>query len=150
MDFFQANLTEGLLVLGLLLLVIEIAVLGFSTFVLFFVGLACVSTAVLVFIGILPDSVMYSLIAIAVLTAIYAGILWQPLKRMQSKTEAHKADNDMIGMEFVLASDASNDGSATYRYSGIEWKLATATDLAKGQKVRVTHIEVGVMHIEAA
>lgn len=113
-------------------------------------GLACVSTAMLIFVGILPDSAMYSLIAIAVLTAVYAGILWQPLKRMQSKTEQHKADNDLIGMEFVLNVNASLDGSSTYRYSGIEWKLATATDLLKGQKVRVTNIEVGVMHIEAA
>lgn len=40
MEFFHANLTEWLLVLGLLLLVIEIAVLGFSTFVLFFCGIS--------------------------------------------------------------------------------------------------------------
>ena len=44
MDWVTANMAESLIIVGLLLLAIEIAVLGFSTFVLFFVGLAAVLT----------------------------------------------------------------------------------------------------------
>jgi membrane-bound ClpP family serine protease len=47
MDFFTNNLAQSLFVVGLILLVVEVTVLGFSTFVLFFVGLAAMVTGAL-------------------------------------------------------------------------------------------------------
>ncbi|MFT5811071.1 MAG: hypothetical protein ACI9KM_001835, partial [Rubritalea sp.] len=44
MDWLSNNLAQSLIIAGLALLVIEVVVLGFSTFVLFFVGLAAVIT----------------------------------------------------------------------------------------------------------
>ena len=40
MNWISNNLSESLIMAGLALLVIEVVILGFSTFVLFFVGLA--------------------------------------------------------------------------------------------------------------
>jgi membrane protein implicated in regulation of membrane protease activity len=43
MNWISNNLSESLIIAGLALLVIEVVVLGFSSFVLFFVGLAALA-----------------------------------------------------------------------------------------------------------
>jgi|TARA_B110000238_G_C16102263_1_gene428709 membrane protein implicated in regulation of membrane protease activity len=54
MDWAFNNLAESLFILGIFLLVIEVAVLGFSTFVLFFVGCGAVITAGLLYVDTTP------------------------------------------------------------------------------------------------
>ena len=53
MDWIYANVTTVLVVTGLVLLIIEVAILGFATFVLFFVGLAALITAGIFYTGVL-------------------------------------------------------------------------------------------------
>ena len=54
MNWINDNLSESLIIVGLALLVIEVVVLGFSTFVLFFVGLAAVVAGGLMAVGVVP------------------------------------------------------------------------------------------------
>lgn len=147
MSFVQEHLSEWLVALGLLLLVIEIVVLGFSTFVLFFVGTATVITGSLMFVGILPESVLYACVSIAVLSAVLAAVLWQPMKNMQSKTEAPEATSDLIGLELDAPEDLGSTQSVTWRYSGIAWQLKAKQDIPAGTPVKVVKVEVGIMHV---
>ena len=107
MDWAFNNLAESLLILGILLLVIEVAVLGFSTFVLFFVGCAAVVTAGLLYIGIIPDTWLSAMFSTGILTGILAILLWKSLKNMQTQVETTKVKGDLVGHSFILVEDVA-------------------------------------------
>ena len=83
MNFFAENLAQSLLVVGLILLVIEVAVLGFSTFFLFFAGIGAVLTSVFLYVNMIPYTMLSALMSTGILTLIAALVLWRPLKSMQ-------------------------------------------------------------------
>lgn len=149
MEWATNNLAQSLLVLGLALLALEIAVLGFSTFVLFFVGLASAITSALLYLGFIPETLLSALLTLALLTAVAAVVLWKPLKRLQSKVDNTKAKGDLVGHRFVLSDQVSPTQTPLYRYSGINWKLLSSETLAPGTKVEVTQADVGVFYIKA-
>lgn len=149
MEWAFNNLAETLLIIGIALLIIEIVVLGFSTFVLFFVGAAAVVTSGLLYIGLIPDSMLAALLCTAIITAISAALLWKPLKNMQSKVDTTKAKGDLVGHSFILVEDVAPELTPIYRYSGIDWKLKASELLVAGTKVEVTEADVGVFYIKA-
>jgi hypothetical protein len=149
MDWAFSNLAESLLILGILLLVIEVVVLGFSTFVLFFVGCALVVCSALLFLGIIPDTVLATMLTTGVLTALSAVLLWKPLKKLQKEVDPTKAKSDLAGHRFILVEDVAPELTPVYRYSGIDWRLIASEHLASGTKVEVIQAEVGVLHIKA-
>ncbi|WP_339719389.1 NfeD family protein [Marinomonas primoryensis] len=149
MDFFTNNLAQSLFVVGLILLVVEVTVLGFSTFVLFFVGLAAMVTGALLYLGILPDNVLSAMFSMGVLTLLAALLLWKPLKRMQSKVSSKKIKSDFIDHRFILKETVSPTQSPKHHYSGVEWALISDESIAAGTKVEVTEAEVGKLHIKA-
>lgn len=149
MEWLTNNLAHSLLIAGLALLVIEIAVLGFSTFVLFFVGIAAVIAGALIFLGMLPDTLLSALLSTGMITAIAALVLWKPLKRLQSKVDLTKAKGDLVGHSFILNEEVSPSINPVYQYSGIDWKLISTEILAAGTKVEVTEADVGVFFIKA-
>ena len=150
MEWASNNLAQSLLVLGLALLALEIAVLGFSTFVLFFVGLAAAVTGILLYVGLIPDTVLSAALSVGLLTALAAVVLWKPLKKLQSKVDKTKAKSDLVGHSFVLTEAVSPTLSPKYRYSGIDWKLISSETLAVGTKVEVNEVDVGVFYIKTA
>ncbi len=149
MDWVSNNLAESLIIAGLTLLVIEVVVLGFSTFVLFFVGLAAVITGVFLYSGILPDSMLSALSSIGVLTALLAIFLWRPLKSMQNKVERKKVTSDLVGHSFILNEAVSMSINPVYRYSGIDWHLSSEKELSAGTLVEVIRVAVGKFIIQA-
>lgn len=149
MEWAFNNLAETLLIIGIALLAIEIVVLGFSTFVLFFVGAAAVVTSGLLYIGLIPDSMLAALLCTAIITAISAALLWKPLKNMQAKVDTTKAKGDLVGHRFILVEDVAPEMTPIYRYSGIDWKLKANEHLVSGTKVEVTEADVGVFYIKA-
>jgi membrane protein implicated in regulation of membrane protease activity len=149
MDWVSNNLAESLIIVGLALLVIEVMVLGFSTFVLFFVGLAAMTTGGLLYIGVLPDSMLSALSSIGVLTAILAIFLWRPLKSMQNNVERKKVTSDLVGHSFILNEAVSMSNNPVYRYSGIDWHLSSEKELSAGTFVEVIGVAVGKFVIQA-
>ena len=143
MNWINDNLSESLIIAGLALLVIEVLVLGFSTFVLFFVGLAAVVAGGLMAFGVVPDSMLSALSSLGVLTALSALLLWRPLKSMQGKVESKKVTSDLVGHSFILNEAVSMTKNPTYRYSGIEWSLSSEQELSAGTLVEVTGVAVG-------
>ncbi|WOD07020.1 NfeD family protein [Marinomonas sp. GJ51-6] len=148
MQFITNNLAESLFVTGLILLVIEVAVLGFSTFVLFFVGLAAMATGVLLYFGVVPDSILSAFFSTGVITVIAAAVLWRPLKRMQSDVSPKKAQGDLVGHQFILQESVSPTKAVTYHYSGVNWKLICTLPIEAGTRVEVIDAEVGAFHIK--
>ena len=149
MDWVTANMAESLIILGLVLLAIEIVVLGFSTFVLFFVGLAAVLTGGLLYIEAIPGSMLSALLSIGLITALLAVFLWKPMKSLQGKVEQKKVTSDLIGHSFVLTENVGPGHSPAHRYSGIDWKLLSTETLAPGTEVEVTGVAVGTFTIKA-
>jgi membrane protein implicated in regulation of membrane protease activity len=149
MDWVSNNLAESLIIVGLALLVVEVVVLGFSTFVLFFVGLAAVITGGLMRIGFLPDSMLAALSSIGVLTALLAIFLWRPLKSMQNNVERKKVTSDLVGHSFILSEAVSMSTNPVYRYSGIDWQLSSEKELSAGTLVEVAGVAVGKFIIQA-
>ena len=148
MNYFLTHLAETMIVLGLLLLIIEIVVIGFATFVLFFLGLAMMISGGLMLANILPESGISALWSVGLLTGASAALLWIPLKRLQSQEDNHRVTQDFANQRFVLRSDVDAQGLATHSYSGIQWKLKSEQPIAAGTEVRVTRIEVGVLWVE--
>lgn len=139
-------------VIGLALIIIEIAVLGFSTLFLLFVGLGCLGTAVLIGLSILPDNWLYAILATAVQSAIWWFFLWKPLKNMQHRQQTpHDQPSGFGHIEFILESDVTEEAFSEHTYSGIRWtvKLSEGVPpLTQGTPVRVTKSEVGVLWVE--
>lgn len=148
MEWFAENLAQSLIVAGLIILAVEIAILGFSTFILFFMGLAAVFAGVLMFVGVIPETILSAALAVGIITALNALLLWKPLKNMQSKVDKKPAQNDLIGHSFILKKAISPSTESEYHYSGIQWKLRSAKDIPAGTMVKVIKNDVGVFYIE--
>lgn len=149
MEWIANNMATFLIFIGLALLAIEVAVLGFSVVILFFIGLGCLLTGVLMFVGILPETLSSSLLGVAVLTIASAAGLWKPLKKMQDNVEPKDVKSDLIGHSFFLDIDISHTNPGTHHFSGIEWKLKSVEEITAGTEVEVVKTEVGALTVAA-
>jgi len=148
MDIFSQNMAESLLILGLGLLVLEVLVLGFSTFFLFFLGLGCIATGLVFFLELMEPNLTNTLICIVVVTGISSLLLWPSLKRMQDKVDTKAVTNDFIGHRFRLEEDLSITAVIHHQYSGISWKVSCDSSLEKGTEVEVIEVGVGKMKVQ--
>lgn len=149
MEYILAYLAQTLVVLGLIFLVVEVLVLGFSTFVLLFVGIGTIITGLLMMLGFIPETLVASLLATAVISSLVAFLSWQPLKRMQNKVELHQVDNGMVGETFTLEADLLLGSTVHHRYSGIDWKVKSKQVLIAGTEVKIVSMQVGLLTVEA-
>jgi hypothetical protein len=153
MEWAASNLIETILIIGIVLLIVEIVVLGFSTFFLFFAGLAALATALIMWIGLIPETLHWTLISISFFTVIFAALLWKKLSKLQNKVDHKRADSDLIGHTFVLSEDVEAalpmKDKPQYQYSGINWHLNAHEDLSKGTLVEVIQANVGSLVIKA-
>jgi len=147
MEWIVNNMAATLIFIGLALLAIEVAVLGFSVVILFFIGLGCLLTGLLIFAGILPETFSSSLLGVAILTIASAAGLWRPLKKMQDNVEPEDVTSDLIGHSFVLESDISHSNTGRHHFSGIEWKVKSDNEITAGTEVEVVKTEVGELTV---
>lgn len=151
MEFFSSdNMAEILMVAGLAALIIEVAVLGFATFVLLFLGASLLITGLAMTVGLLDTTLVTALWSNALLTTVLALGLWKPLRRMQNNVESKEVNSDFATETFILEVDVDIQGNTTRAYSGVQWKLKSQQPIAAGTLVKVIKTEVGVMWVEAA
>ncbi|TPV54273.1 NfeD family protein [Aestuariibacter sp. GS-14] len=150
MDWLSDNLASTLAVIGLLLLAIEIAVLGFATFVLLFVGIAALITSGLFYLDIVPATYLNAFISVGILTAVSAALLYRPLLQMQQQVEKKPVTSDLNGVRFVLAEAIGPSAVTTHAYSGIHWTVKSQLPIPAGTEVEVVNVEVGVLHVVPA
>jgi membrane protein implicated in regulation of membrane protease activity len=147
MTWLTDSFSTLLVVLGVALLVIEVGVFGFSLFILFFVGLACILTGILMAIGIMPESLMMAFGSVAVLSLALALSLWKPLKKMQDSGGSKEVKGEFIGHSFMLASPVSATQVSLHRMSGVDWSVKSDMPIAAGTLVEVTKVEVGELTV---
>jgi membrane protein implicated in regulation of membrane protease activity len=147
MSYITEHLAQTLMVLGILALIIEVAVLGLSTFVLLFLGLSLFLSGVLISLTLLPDTLTSALWSNVLLTSLFTVVLWKPLKRMQNKVDSSPVNSDFAQLQFELAQDVSAEGLTTHQYSGITWQLKSEQPILAGSMVKVFKKEVGVMWV---
>ena len=147
--FLHLPVSQWLLILGISLLVIEIAFLGFATFVLFFVGLAMLVTGALMALGVLPEGINIAVIAVSLLSIAAAIVLWKPLKNIQSPTEEENIEVGFVGHRFQLDADIAPDQLGSYAYSGIVWVVVSNREIAKTTWVKVVQADVGQLTVVA-
>lgn len=149
MEFLSNNLPETLMILGVLALIIEVAVLGMSTFILLFLGMSLLFTGLMMNFSLLNETLATALWSNTIVTAVLAVVLWKPLKRMQEQRDSGEVHSDFAELSFVLKDDVDDQGLSTHTYSGVSWKLKSKHPLTSGTKVIVVKKEVGVMWVEA-
>lgn len=147
MGWLADNYATLLIVLGIALLAIEVGLLGFSVFILFFIGLACIITGLLMSISLLPGTLPFALGGVAVFTLAFTFALWKPLKHMQNKGITHEVRGDFIGHSFVLDDTVSPTQFSTHRMSGVNWKVKSRQPIPAGTLVEVTKVEVGELTV---
>jgi membrane protein implicated in regulation of membrane protease activity len=145
--FLHLPLSQWLFILGIGLLVIEIAFLGFATFVLFFVGLAMLVTGALMALGVLPEGINIAVIAVSLLSIAAAIVLWKPLKNIQSPTEEENIEVGFVGHRFQLDANIAPDQPGSYAYSGIVWVVVSDRAIAKATSVKVVQADVGQLTV---
>jgi len=143
------NLTESLLIIGFVLLILEVAVLGFATFILLFIGLASLITAGFFHFSVFEPSVLTAFLSVSVISMLTAIILWRPLKNLQKNVDTTKAKGDLVGHQFIVSALVSPTENPDYHYSGVNWKLISDEEIEAGTKVEVVIADVGVFHIQA-
>ena len=134
---FDMSLSQWLFMLGIGLLVIEIAFLGFATFVLFFVGLAMLATGGLMAMEIVPQTINSAVITVSLLS----------LKKIQTPSEEGKIEVGFVGHRFQLATDIAPDQPGEHVYSGITWKVVSDRAIAKAAHVKVVQADVGQLTV---
>lgn len=148
MAWLTDNLPILLIIIGIALLAVEVGVFGFSVFLLFFVGLACIVTGIMMQF-LIPATLTWGLIMVAVLSITFAVSLWKPLKKMQNSSGSPNTQvkSDLIGHSFVLDRDIVAGGHAKHRMSGVEWKVRSDAPLKAGAHVQVVKVDVGELTI---
>lgn len=147
METLNDYLPTLLIFIGLAMLAIEVGVLGFSIMVLFFIGLGCLATGLLMLVNLVPQTLVGALLGSGVLSLLAAVGLWKPLQRLQNTPVSKAVTSDLIGSEFVLDEDVSNDTPAQVKFSGITWKVIADSAIAKGTRVEVTGTAVGELTV---
>ena len=149
MQWATNNFASLLIFAGLALLAIEMLVLGFSVFILFFIGLACLVSGFGMLIGLLPATMIAAFGSVGILSLVFAAVLWKPLKKLQNSGDAHTVRGDFIGHSFVLEQAVSSTEHGRHRHSGIEWKVRSDSMIPAGVEVEVIKAEVGLLTVAA-
>jgi len=126
MEYFLENPAHLWYLIAGISFVLELSVMGLSGPLLFF-AIASLVTGILVSVGVV-EGWQSEILAIGILTAVIAVVLWKPLKKLQNIKEKTDNSSDMIGLELSVSSDVSAN-SGTVRYSGIEWQARLADEV---------------------
>lgn len=149
MSWLADNLAETLFIIGLIILIIEVTVLSFSTIILFMIGAATIITSVTMYLGILSPNILDAVLMIGIVTAVLAITLWKPFKQLQNAKDDKAVSSDLVGFTFILAQDITPESDVKYKYSGIEWRLVSTQTIAAQTKVKVVAVNVGEWEVIA-
>jgi len=139
------SIQEGLLIIGVLLLVVEVIFFGFATFFLLFIGISCLIAGLLMSFSVIPDTALSALSSVSVFSIIIAFGFWKPLRKLQKPDDNNEIEVGLVGHKFILTSDVSPNKSIDYKYSGVNWIVKSLEEIDAGQSVKVIKLEVGVL-----
>ncbi len=153
MEYINSNMSGFWITLGFAMLAAEVLLFGFTTIIFLFAGLGALAAGLLMSAGVIPETWIAGTASFGIATGLSSAILWKPLKAMQDKSAPpQKPTSDIVGLEFVLTEDISHTSTGSHRYSGIEWKVeidasSGLNEIAKGERVIVVSVDVGVLRV---
>lgn len=150
MEYFNTHIPQVLIALGIIALTIEVAILGFSTFILFFIGLSLIITGSAMWLELLPDTMTSILLSNAIVSFLLSLLLWSPLKKMQESSDKKEVKSDFDGIRFVIEEEVSLTSKVKHSHSGIDWLVKSRETIPAGSEVEVTKAEVGVLWVKIA
>lgn len=138
--------------IGLLLLACVPFVMTGVLEVMLAVSLSTLTTALLVQLGIVSGNWPLLLSLIAGLTAVFAVLIWKPMRALLKRPPASGDVSDFIGMQLQLPADFDAQHNPYLQFSGIRWQVRaeSATTLAALHAVVVTRVEVGALWVRPA
>lgn len=143
-----SNIPQTLVTLGLLALIIEVLILGCSTLVLLFFGVAMLLTSGLIYIGLIDANWLSTISTLAIITLLLTIALWKPLKKSQNKSAQTEINSDFATIQFELEKDLLPSTLYHFNYSGIQWNIKSTSAIDKGVIVKVVKKEVGILWVE--
>ncbi|MBF0381992.1 MAG: hypothetical protein HQL69_13295 [Magnetococcales bacterium] len=154
LEYMTKNPMAVWVVVGGLFLVVEAAIMGFSSGAFLFLGIGAWATALLLFFG-MDLSLQQQFLAFALSTTISVLSLWKIFKRMHSKDSSqNNSSSDMIGLELTMKTAVSTSTPGTISWSGINWQVKLDPSVAKdttveaGSSVEVTKVAVGMLTVK--
>ena len=142
---------EAMMLIGATLIIIEL--LTFASMGGFiFLGAGAIVTSIILYSSSIIESPEHALYSISIFSSLAAGILWNPLKRMQNAKPSTKEESDLIGVELELTEDLIKGEKSTIEYSGVTWNLTLDKDcledkVSKGSTVIITSVKVGEFNV---
>lgn len=144
------HFSQVMMALGIFLLVLEVAVFGFATLILLFIGLAIFLSGLMMQFDWIDATVNMALWSSSLLAIGLALVLWKPFRYLQNSSPTQSIESDFARLTFRLSGDVDMaSDNVKYSYSGIEWKVKSKKPLKQGQLVRVVKTEVSVFWVEA-
>ncbi|VUD52929.1 hypothetical protein TDB9533_01732 [Thalassocella blandensis] len=141
-----------LAVTGLALAAIEIAVFGFGTIFLIFLSIGFLVSSLLMFFGVIPESIFAAAGSVGISSLIAAVVLWKPMRDLQANHQSPQDQPNVFkGLTFHIGEELAKGNTISHKYSGIEWKLILEGEqevLAAGTEVEVVKTAVGKMHVK--
>ena len=148
MNWIFANMAETLFIVGLVLLIVEVTVLSFSTIILFMIGASFILTSIFVYMGLVEPNILNALFSVAILTILLSITLWKTFKNLQNQQEDKPVTSDLVGLVFVLSDTVGPGKTVQHQYSGIQWQLLADEDIPAKTKVVVTQVDVGTWTVK--
>jgi len=131
------------LIIGVGLLALEMVVFQFTTFWLFFVGLAALVAAAFAFFSVGAGYITTTAVFL-VASVLITAILYAPIRRWQKKPSAI-AGNNAVSQRVKVTGLITPTKRGTVNWSGSEWQAELAggasQDLVEGDWARVVDVQ---------
>lgn len=139
------------LTLAVALIAFEIAVMQFSTFWFFYIGLGAAMTALLLWM--MPDLGWIGAMGIFVVaTVVITLLLNKPLRKWQQQPGAI-AGNDAVGQSVDVLQDISLEKPGKVSWSGSEWHAelapSSSSSLKQGERAKIADMHGITLVVEA-
>jgi len=149
-EYFLQNHDKLLYLIAGLSFVLELAVMGLSSPLLFF-AIGSAVTGVVVSLGLI-SSWEHEVFCVGVVSVFTAVLLWKPLKKFQGPRQIDDTSSDMIGQVVPVSADVTAVGG-NVRHSGLCWAARldnnAKTEVIKaGEQVEITATEGTIMIVK--
>ena len=143
------NFAVAWLILGVTLIILEVSLLpGVG---LLFAGLAAVTTNFLLEFNIIEHSLLIEIAVFAILTAIWAAILWIPLKRYSKQPSTETYTNMVGSVAYVEGKNLSPNEIGNVKWSGTTMRAKLAENATKpvlvGEAVKIIEIKENILYV---
>ncbi|KEY91310.1 membrane protein [Candidatus Photodesmus blepharus] len=142
------NPDQIFIIVGIILIIIEVALLGESAFIFLFTGISMIFSGVLMGFNFIETNWLWAFSLTTAFTVLLLLIFWKPLKKIQNKVEKSEDKTDFYNKEFILEEYVDMQSESKYHYSGIQWNLKSFHPIEKGTLVKIDKIEVGIIWIK--